>query len=184
MAILNSFVNDIFERIATEASSASDPLWPFLLILKLHFRARCLLQEVHHLITRNPDRRPPHPPWRARQACYLGRHQVRDEVLVRGCQVEAPSSLYFYYLFRLLLGICVSVSLYFSNSHFSAEYPNLMKVTGWLCPRGVSPHSRNIRLTRSSGVLDGLSLAIAVLTRRARPLDFLPLSRQRPGGPT
>lgn len=65
MAILNSFVQDIFERIATEASSTFSSVNGSILAanyLKL-FRTRILLQEVHHLFTRNPNCRPPHPPW-------------------------------------------------------------------------------------------------------------------------
>ena len=43
MAILNSFVNDIFERIATEASSKSFYIWASGLFLIVCFRARFLL---------------------------------------------------------------------------------------------------------------------------------------------
>ena len=73
------------------------------------FRARVLLQEVYHLITRDSDRRPSHPTWRARQARYFRRHQVCNKselpyptiaprgswltclsVLERRCQVDSP----------------------------------------------------------------------------------------------
>ena len=62
MAILNSFVNDIFERIATEASSTCTSH------LALNFkserrprRARVVLQEVDNLVTRDPDCCPSYP---------------------------------------------------------------------------------------------------------------------------
>ena len=51
MAILNSFVNDIFERIATEASSAFIRLnsYPFYLMCLRYGRARCILQEIYYI---------------------------------------------------------------------------------------------------------------------------------------
>jgi len=66
MAILNSFVNDIFERIATEASSTSSSLIYSETVhaYDVHpLRTRVILEKVNHLITRNPDRCPSHPPW-------------------------------------------------------------------------------------------------------------------------
>ena len=64
MAILNSFVNDIFERIATEASSEFLFFIPLVTILLTHFfflcRARCLLKEIHHLLPGNPNLRQTH----------------------------------------------------------------------------------------------------------------------------
>ena len=62
MSILNSFVNDIFERIATEASSEFPLGNLYARPLTGPFRACILLQEVDDLITRDPDCRPPHPP--------------------------------------------------------------------------------------------------------------------------
>jgi histone H2B len=61
MAILNSFVNDIFERIASEASSAyhippSDLTSPAFLC-----RTCIILQEVDHLFARDSDKRTAHP---------------------------------------------------------------------------------------------------------------------------
>lgn len=62
MAILNSFVNDIFERIATEASSAYFPANLSLPILThACFRTCFVLQEVDDLIARDSDLRPSHP---------------------------------------------------------------------------------------------------------------------------
>ena len=65
MAILNSFVNDIFERIATEASSTCHVHYLTLRGLTRFISARtcCLLQEVHHLITRNPNISATHSAW-------------------------------------------------------------------------------------------------------------------------
>lgn len=67
MAILNSFVNDIFERIATEASST------YHLMLIVHSvlaadrmridRACLVFQEVDNLVAGDTDRRASHPPW-------------------------------------------------------------------------------------------------------------------------
>jgi hypothetical protein len=57
MAILSSFVTDIFERIATEASSMRR-VHRFTLCELTHFisvRICYLLQEVHHLIKRNSN---------------------------------------------------------------------------------------------------------------------------------
>ncbi|KAG8699521.1 histone H2B [Ceratobasidium sp. 395] len=45
MAILNSFVNDIFERIATEASKTEHHIF---------IRTRLVLEEIHHLFPRDP----------------------------------------------------------------------------------------------------------------------------------
>jgi hypothetical protein len=62
MAILNSFVNDIFERIATEASSA------LLHLVIRHWSNRivrigCVLQKINHLVTGDPDRCSFDPSW-------------------------------------------------------------------------------------------------------------------------
>lgn len=62
MAILNSFVNDIFERIATEASSALPHFvmshWSNHIV-----RTCCVLQKVNHLFTGDPDRCSFDPSW-------------------------------------------------------------------------------------------------------------------------
>nr|GAT46838.1 predicted protein [Mycena chlorophos] len=71
MAILNSFVNDIFERIATEASK----------LAQYSKKARAILQEVHHLLARNPDLRPPHLTRRVGQARNLRGHEIGHQVL-------------------------------------------------------------------------------------------------------
>ena len=61
MAILNSFVNDIFERIATEASSKRAFIcYPSLL---MSLRTRCLLEEVDYLFPRDPDSCASDPSW-------------------------------------------------------------------------------------------------------------------------
>lgn len=85
MAILNSFVNDIFERIATEASSMSllsDLLFEFYVV----YRTRRIFQEIHHLLARNPNISPTHPSWWTLQACHLRRNQV--------CYQGSSSSLF------------------------------------------------------------------------------------------
>ena len=55
MAILNSFVNDIFERIATEASSKLFVILVYVLILIVSFRTRCLFEKIYDLIARDPN---------------------------------------------------------------------------------------------------------------------------------
>ena len=62
MAILNSFVNDIFERIATEASSEYFVILACGRLAHRSFRARVVLEEVDHLFARDSDCRSPHPP--------------------------------------------------------------------------------------------------------------------------
>jgi hypothetical protein len=77
MAILNSFVNDIFERIATEASSTV--ILPHLSVLLTYFvpcRARSILEEIYDLFSRNSDQRASHPPRRTRQTCHLRGHKI------------------------------------------------------------------------------------------------------------
>jgi hypothetical protein len=73
MAILNSFVNDIFERIATEASSTLLHLviwnWSNHIV-----RIGCVLQKINHLFTGDPDRCPPDPSWWTLKARYLWGH--------------------------------------------------------------------------------------------------------------
>ncbi|CAB4067762.1 H2B [Lepeophtheirus salmonis] len=54
MSIMNSFVNDIFERIAAESSRLA------------HYK-----QEIHHHLQRNPNRCPSPPPRRVGQARCL-----------------------------------------------------------------------------------------------------------------
>ena len=106
MAILNSFVNDIFERIATEASSTSSSLTCSEAVNTYDVplrRTRVILEKVDHLITRNSNCRPPHPPRRIGQARHLRRDQVRDEVLICRCQVN---------LFRSWMGFSFSCSLF------------------------------------------------------------------------
>jgi hypothetical protein len=64
MAILNSFVNDIFERIATEASSTycvGLEITRFNLLFVL--RTRVILQKIYHLITRDSNRGPTDLTW-------------------------------------------------------------------------------------------------------------------------
>lgn len=66
MAILNSFVNDIFERIATEASSKCR-LFSICCLKEtnviVHSRTRCLLEKVDDLVTRNSNISPLDPAW-------------------------------------------------------------------------------------------------------------------------
>ncbi|KAG6866954.1 hypothetical protein C0991_003870 [Blastosporella zonata] len=57
MAILNSFVNDIFERIATEASSSCQISTYRSVELTKSYRAGILLQEVDDILSRNPNQR-------------------------------------------------------------------------------------------------------------------------------
>uniref|UniRef100_R7W0J2 Histone H2B.2 n=1 Tax=Aegilops tauschii TaxID=37682 RepID=R7W0J2_AEGTA len=69
-SIMNSFINDIFEKLAGEAE------------------ARPLQQEAHHHLLGDPDPRPPRPPQQARQACRLRGHQGRHHVhLLVDCHV-------------------------------------------------------------------------------------------------
>ena len=63
MAILNSFVNDIFERVATEASSASSFCLDWHMGLILLTRTRLILEEIYHCITGDPNGSAPNPPW-------------------------------------------------------------------------------------------------------------------------
>ena len=63
MAILNSFVNDIFERIATEASSEYGYRTHTVSYRRVAHRARVLLEEVDHLLAGDSDSCPPYPPW-------------------------------------------------------------------------------------------------------------------------
>jgi hypothetical protein len=70
MAILNSFVNDIFERIATEASSMF-PSFVVYRILIVYLRACGLLQEVDDLIARDTNICSPYPPRRAGKARHF-----------------------------------------------------------------------------------------------------------------
>jgi hypothetical protein len=70
MAILNSFVNDIFERIATEASS----MFPSFVVyhtLIVYLRACGLLQEGDDLIARDSNICSPYPPRRAGKARHF-----------------------------------------------------------------------------------------------------------------
>jgi len=50
MAILNSFVNDIFERVATEASSMFHRA-SWYLVLLIEIRIGCILKEVDNFVT-------------------------------------------------------------------------------------------------------------------------------------
>ena len=83
MAILNSFVNDIFERIATEASSKflslSNLLWILKSVCSFLIRTRCILQEVNDIVARNSDLRATYPAWRACQTCYFRRDEISNE---------------------------------------------------------------------------------------------------------
>lgn len=65
MAILNSFVNDIFERIATEASSMCCLLTLINArrIDSLGLRTGCVFEEIYDLFARNSDICATHPPW-------------------------------------------------------------------------------------------------------------------------
>lgn len=56
MAILNSFVNDIFERIATEASSKSHFEVNDYMFLHEIRRTLAVLQKVDHLFKGDSDR--------------------------------------------------------------------------------------------------------------------------------
>jgi hypothetical protein len=86
MAIRNSFINDIFECIATEALSellSHHILW--LISSDIIFRANIeltsrILEEIHHLIARDPNICSHYIlPGRTRQACHLWGYQVCDE---------------------------------------------------------------------------------------------------------
>ena len=72
MAILNSFVNDIFERIATEASSM---LLLFFSNCMVSEQSDCrigrLLQKINHLVKGNPDRCPSDSSWRTFEARHF-----------------------------------------------------------------------------------------------------------------
>lgn len=65
MAILNSFVNDIFERIATEASSAFFPGYVEVSFVNRFacYRASFLQQEVDYLIAGNPNQCSSYSSW-------------------------------------------------------------------------------------------------------------------------
>lgn len=68
MSILNSFVNGE----STRPSESRMPITDFSRHLRARrdrgFQARCVQQEVHHLLPGNPDLRPPHPARRVGQA--------------------------------------------------------------------------------------------------------------------
>ena len=71
MAILNSFVNDIFERIATEASSQSC-FHPDCGTELIQPNRTCfVLQKIDHCITRDPNGSAPNSPWGTCKARYL-----------------------------------------------------------------------------------------------------------------
>ena len=61
MAILNSFVNDIFERIATEASSELKLRTFIALHIHRLSRTRIIFEEVDNLLAGDSDFRPSHP---------------------------------------------------------------------------------------------------------------------------
>ena len=115
MSILNSFINDIFEKVSgreglcgVRAGGVSNALdssvcrcrrrrrWgSFSLLTPLSLtphsartdrdrdrRARALQQEADGDEPRDPDRGPPHPARRAREARRVGGHQGRDQVHV------------------------------------------------------------------------------------------------------
>jgi hypothetical protein len=63
MAILNSFVNDIFERIATEASSMCSDSIVVDPSLNLRFRTRCLLQKIDDIFSGDSDICTTYPAW-------------------------------------------------------------------------------------------------------------------------
>ena len=90
MAILNSFVNDIFERIATEASSKFLSLSWFGFVKSdrfffSHLRTCGILQEVDDLLTRNSNLSTTYPAWRARQTCYFRRNEISNEYVLSYC---------------------------------------------------------------------------------------------------
>ena len=68
MAILNSFVNDIFERISTEATEVSSTFSSLVHSEVVHAfgvpsrRACVVLENIDYLITRDPNRRPSRHP--------------------------------------------------------------------------------------------------------------------------
>merc|ERR1712166_493858 len=64
MSIMNSFINDVFEKISTEA------------------KARQIQQKTNSLIQRSPDCRQTHPPRRTRQARRCRRNQGCHQVLL------------------------------------------------------------------------------------------------------
>ena len=85
MSILNSFINDIFEkaRLRLQARSTAEGSQP-----TPRTRADChgdghagaLQQKAHGHLAGDPDRREAHPAWRARQARRLRGHQGGDQV--------------------------------------------------------------------------------------------------------
>ena len=74
MAILNSFVNDIFDRIATEASSMLLPSNLLNININTIIRARFLQQEIHNFISWDTDECQTDFTGRAFQARYIWRN--------------------------------------------------------------------------------------------------------------
>jgi len=109
LTILNSFVNDIFERITTEASklatyskkstissheiqTSDHPEQLRQWYLRMHYhrslQARHLLQKVNDLFARNSNICVPHSPRWTFQARNLWGNQVGDTVLICWCQID------------------------------------------------------------------------------------------------
>ena len=83
MAILNSFVNDIFERIATEASSKFiQPRVSYLILIAAIIRACRLLQKIDNLLSRNSNIRSSHSTRRTCQARYLRGYKVCHQGMI------------------------------------------------------------------------------------------------------
>ena len=97
MSILNSFINDIFEKVCGRGrdgraarlnGALRPPCSPLPLSTSLLDRHRDrqpgpLQQEADGHLARDPDRRAPHPARRARQARRVRGHQGGDQVHLR-----------------------------------------------------------------------------------------------------
>ena len=113
MTILKSFVNDIFERIATEASSAHlDGQWWILVANLLSCRADIVPKEVDHLVTQDPNLGPLNPAWRAVKARDLGRYKIGDQVPVLWKIVASLAS-------SCLIFACLYSSLFLSHARIT-----------------------------------------------------------------
>ena len=85
MAILNSFVNDIFERIAGEASSAYFEADVSRAVAHVPCRTRVVLEKVDHLVARDSNECAVDLARRTLQARHLGGNQVGDQGVFYRC---------------------------------------------------------------------------------------------------
>ena len=79
MSIMNSFVNDLFERIAAEASKLAHYNKRWIIAYSL-VCSNPAFSQVHDHLPRDPDRRAPDAAWGARQARRVRGHQGRHQV--------------------------------------------------------------------------------------------------------